>query len=600
MKKAFRSIIIFLFAFAMITCFPKNVNAEEDLEIPKWIVDANLLETGDLNIEEDITFKFNDEFNGVFREIVLDKTSGISDINVQEIVGSKSREYAHVRDANKGDSDVFLTKEEDGKIIIQIFSPSEDIQKTFRISYLVKDVAIKYNDIGELYYKFLGDENETPIGTFKVNIKLPQSDNNNIVKVFAHGPLNGEINKENNNIYSLYVEDVPSNTFIEGRVLFPREFIPLSNNVKNINNYSNIIDEEEAFQKKIIEDKIRNAKIKGVLEQISIWGPSIGFVIFLIFLAIFRRKNTYENEEYMSIPEDCTPVVASYLTGTIISNNTIFATILDLFRKGYLKISDEEGKKYQNSANQNFVITKLKKEDYSLLNHEKYFMNWMFNEMGNGNSVSTKNIENFGKNRSTKFVNLYNGWKSKVKEDSLLKGYYDKSKTKYGVFFIITSIIFFILSIFTLVYESLFGIASMAISMIFLIYGISLLFRLSDYGYIQRKKWISFKKYMKKNNNDLTKEDVIKHSSDPSLIYALSLDAGKKIDELSYKDNNSNQLYSHNGWLIWYILFMNNDNNAFNKSMNSSFGTTGSYSSGGGGFSGGGGGGAGGGGAGGF
>jgi uncharacterized membrane protein len=591
--------MIFIFAFTLIGCFPKSVNAEEDLVIPKWIVNANLLETGDLNIEEDITFEFNDEFNGVFREIVLDKTSGVSGIDVQEVIGSKNREYTHVKDAEKGDSDVFLTKEEDGKIIIQIFSPSENIQKTFRISYLVKNVAIKYNDTGELYYKFLGDENETPIGSFNVNIKLPHSDNNNKVKVFAHGPLNGEINKENNNTYSLYVDNVPSDTFIEGRVLFPRELIPLSNNVKNMNNYSNIIDEEESFQNKIIEDKIKNAKIKSVLEQISIWGPSTGFVVFLIFLASFRRKNIYENEEYISIPEDCTPAVASYLTGTIISNNTIFATILDLFRKGYLKINDEEDKKDHNLDNQNFIITKLKKEDYSLLSHEKYFMNWLFNEMGNGDSVSTKNIENFGKNNSSKFASLYTGWKSKIKEDSLLKGYYDKSKTKYGVFFLISSIVFFILGIFTLVYESLFGIASMAISIIFLIYGIMLFYRLSDYGYIQHKKWISFKKYMKKNNKDLTKEDLIKHSSDSSLIYALSLDAGKKIDEFSYKNNNSSQLYSHNGWLIWYILFMNNDNNAFNKSMNSSFGTTGSYSSGGG-FSGGGGGGAGGGGAGGF
>ena len=593
MRKIFRSIIIFVFVFTIFTCFPKNVNAEEDLVIPKWSVDADIIENGDLNIVEDITFKFNDEFNGVYREIVLDETSGISNIKVKELIGDNTEEYTHVKDANKGDSNVFLLKEKNDKIIIQIFSPSENQQKTFRVSYTVKNVAIKYNDTGELYYKFLGDENETPIGSFVVNIKLPEVDTDNMVKVFAHGPLNGEIRKKNETTYSLYVEDVPSDTFIEGRVLFPREFIPLSNNIINIDNYSNIIEEEAAFQNKIIEDKIRNAKIKSVLENFSIWVPSLGFVVFLMLFFPFKRKNKYDNEEYTSIPEDCTPAIAAYLTGTFISTNTIFATILDLFRKGYLKINEIENK------NDQYIITKLKKEDYSLLNHEKYFMNWLFNEMGNGNSVSTNEIESFGKNNSTKFFSLHSGWKNKIKEDMIIKGYYDKSKRKYGLLFLISFFLLLILAIFTLVYGSLFGLLSLGVSAIFLIYSITLLYRLSDYGHSQYKNWISFKKYMKKHNENLSIEDIIKFPSDPSLIYALSLDVGKKVDEFDYKENYSNQLYSNNGWLIWYILFMNNENNAFNKSMNSSFGgATGSYS--GGGFSGGGGGGAGGGGAGGF
>jgi uncharacterized membrane protein len=592
--KIFRSIMIFIFAFTIITCFPQRVNAEEDLEIPQWMVNANLIENGDLNIVEDITFKFNDEFNGVFREIVLNKTSGVSDIKVQELIGTSTREYAHVEDAKKGDSDVFLTKEENDKIIIQIFSPSENQEKKFRISYVVKNVAIKYNDTGELYYKFLGDENETPIGSFIVSIKLPQSDTNNKIKVFAHGPLNGQINKENNTTYSLYIDNVPSNTFVEGRMLFPREFIPISNNVQNIDNYSNIIEEEEAFQNKLIEDKIKKAKIKSVLENLSIWISGLGFAMFIILFTSFRRKDKYQSEEYTSIPEDCTPAIASYITGTIVNTNTIFATILDLFRKGYLKINEVEGKQDQ------YIITKLKKEDYSLLNHEKHFMNWMFNKMGNGDSVSTKEIESFSKNSASKFVSLFTEWKNKIKEDIALKGYYDKSKRKYGVFLLISCVVFFILGVFSLVYGSLFGLASLVISVIFLIYGIMLLYRLSDYGYQQYKNWISFKKYMKKYNEDLSIEDFMKYSSDISLIYALSLDVGKKVTGFNYsKSNYSNELYSHNGWLIWYILFMNNENNTFNKSMNSSFGgTTSSYS--GGGFSGGGGGGAGGGGAGGF
>lgn len=99
---------------------------------------------------------------------------------------------------------------------------------------------------------------------------------------------------------------------------------------------------------------------------------------------------------------------------------------------------------------------------------------------------------------------------------------------------------------------------------------------------------------------DLSNEDITVNYPDIFLIYALSLGAVKRIDKFNFDNADyPDETYPANSWLFWYFIFMNNQNNAFQKSINNSFGgTAGSYS--GGGFSGGGGGGAGGGGAGGF
>lgn len=568
--------------------------AKEDLIISKWKIDAYLLENGDMQIVEDITFNFNKKFNGVFREIVLDRTSGVSGIRVQEITATNPKEYDHVENAKNGDSDVFLIEEESNRVSIQIFSPSKDEKKTFRIGYAIKDVAVKYNDIGELYYKFLGKENETPIERFTVNIKLPQTITDNQIKIFAHGPQNGRIGKGKNNTYFLNVEDVPSNTFIEGRILFPKDLIPLSNNVQSIERYSKILEEEASYQNKKIEDRERKQKIKRTLAPISLWTSVFGFVVFLICLMLFKReKDIYQREEYIRIPEDCTPAVASYLTGAMIGTNTIFATILDLFRKGNVTIKEENG-------GEDFTISQLKQEDYYLLKHEKYFMDWLFRKMGNGHSVSTKEIKDFTEYNSSKFVTMYSLWKDRIKKDVVFKGYYDKSKIKYGVLLLIYSIIVFILGIFTLIYESLFGLIGLASSILLFIYSMTLFYRFSDYGYKQYKKWMDFRKFIKKYNRNLSKDDLMNSSLDISLIYALGLGIEKKIDGLHFdKADYSTEIYSHNNWIFWYFLFVNNENNAFHKTMDQSFGgTTGSYS--GGGFTGGGGGGAGGGGAGGF
>lgn len=600
MKKVLSTISILLLTITFILCFPITAMADDDLLIPEWVVDAELMETGDLKIVEDLSFEFNDDFNGVFREIVLDKTSGVSNIQVEEILEGTTAKYTQVEDAKKGDSGVFLLDEDDDKTIIQIFSPSEDQIKTFRISYTINDLAIKYNDIGELYYKFLGDENETPIENFLVNIHLPQADRENIVEVFAHGPLNGEIGKSSDSSYFLQVSDVPSNTFVEGRVLFPREFLPLSNRVENIDNYENIMEEEASYQQKIIEDQERRETIGNILEQISIIVSILGLIVFILFLILFRRQIDYrQSGDYTKIPEDCTPAIASLLTSTLIQTNTIFATMLDLCRKEFLILRADSEEQNFDINEDKFTIAQIKPADSKLLNHERHFIHWFINEIGNGRSVSTEELESYGKENSTKSLTLYTEWKKKIKQDAIDMGYYDKSKTKYAILFVLLFLPLLALGIFTIVYGSLFGIASIVISFILLIYGLTLFDRLSNYGYHQNIKWKDFKKYMK-NNKDITSiKDISKYPLEISLIYSLALGVEKPMVGINIDKANSQNLSYNNSWMLWYFLFLNNESNSFKTSIDNSFGGSSSSFSGGG-FSAGGGGGAGGGGAGGF
>lgn len=75
--------------------------------------------------------------------------------------------------------------------------------------------------------------------------------------------------------------------------------------------------------------------------------------------------------EYKNIPEDYTPAVAALLLGLNFDSNIFFATVLDLFRKGYLRIKDKN-EKIDISKNKNFIIYKIRDEDLSLLEHERY------------------------------------------------------------------------------------------------------------------------------------------------------------------------------------------------------------------------------------
>ncbi|HHT88939.1 MAG TPA: DUF2207 domain-containing protein [Clostridiales bacterium] len=597
MKKYINGIIVLLIAVFFSISFPKHASAEEDLLITEWKVAAYLQTNGDLIISEDITFEFNEKFNGVYRDIVFDETSGISDIDVALVVSEDIIGFSHVEKAKNGEQGVYTVNEKNNKIAIKIFSPSKDETKTFRISYTVKNTAVKYNDTGELYYKFIGKENETPINNLIIDIYLPYEDRGNDVKVFAHGPLNGRIEKINNRQYRLKVKNVPEKTFVEGRVLVPVEYIADSPNILNIDKYQDIIDEEAAFQAKIELNRLKRESAKKSLNNITIIFSGICLLALAVTLNKCRRNVNKDllRIEYKDIPEDCTPAVAGYIANMHVTNNMIFATILDLFRKGYLRIySEDETDDLLESSN--FIIEKTADPDMTLTGHERYFMNWLFDYMGNTTTVSTSDIKDYAKHKSAKFFEKQNKWTEEIKKEADRLGYYDHSKTKLGAMMILLSIVGFVLGIITAVYGSLYALFDFAAFTVTLVYGITLFIRLSDKGYMQYKKWISFKKYMTKIYPDLTLDAI--DITNPTLIYALSLNAGvckslaKRIGLVGVRE-----AYDSDNWVFWYMLFSIDSENSFNKSIRSSFAAS---SSSGRGFSGGGGGGAGGGGAGGF
>lgn len=594
MRKYIKSLMILLIASLSIICFPKYASAEEDLYIKDWVVDANLEANGDLRISEDITFEFNKKFNGVYRDIVLKGTSGIRGIEVGMVDGNSLLGYKEVNKAKNGDEGVYTIDEKDGRLIIKIFSPAKDESKTFRLNYIVKNVAVKYKDTGELYYKFLGDENKTSIGRFIVNIHFNQNDKDNMIRVYAHGPLNGKIDKVNNQLYRLTVDNLAAKRFVEGRLLFPTEFIKDSDNIQNVNKYQDIIDEEAALAKKHEEDRIRKENTKRKLEKISIVVSAIGVFVFIIILYQCKRNINKEilNLDYRDIPKDISPALAAHITGMYSDSNAMFATILDLNRRGYLRISGEN-EELDVNENTNFIIHKLQDNYISLLDHEKHFMSWLFDEMGNGYEVSTDDIKKYNKHNWQKYNALESAWKKKIKEEADRHGYRDYSKKGQGTIIIVISLIIIVLGIITAVFGSLNSMLDFLVGAVLLIYGITLFNRLSDKGYMEYKKWMSFKKNVNKYNPDLSKEEALA-TLDPTLIYALSLNVIKQGYAADYDG-----AYSTNSWIFWYVIFASGNDNSFYKSINRSFAgdtsTSSSIS-----FSAGGGGGAGGGGAGGF
>lgn len=598
MKKVLKIVLILL----LITITSTRVFADDNLIINKNIVDSTLLENGDLRISQDITYDFKDKYNGIYWNIGLKDTDGISDVKVYEIIDGGEIEFSQNPEAKKGDNAQFKSTETKDNIELMIFSPAKDETKTFRIQYLLKNVAIRHSDSGELYYQFLGKENEEKINYFSANIELPSLDKDK-VKIFAHGPLNGTIQFADNNQVKLEVDNVPPNTFIEARIFFPLDYISAS--VKTGNKTLNaLMDEELSYIQNIEEQKVRKENTKSALNLVSGILSAIGAAMIYFFFHKFKRNPDIYEEMDSLVPEDISPAELKIFMTSFLDGRALIATLFDLSRREFITIDnievDEEPKKGifggSKEPQENYSFNKTSLSLENLLPHESFFMDWLFNHIGNGDNVTTMDIDHYRKKQSSAFSKNYNKWSSLVKEDLKSRNYYDERGKKYLVFLIIPAVLFLVLGTISIVFSAFIGVILIVVSLAMFFMSIAMATRKSDKGFIQHGLWKDFMKEM------TVFEDLdIDIPRDKYLIAAIAL--GITMNKMNeYRENVAYGYYPMYWGAFYYGGLNKSGGSKFEDSLNSSFyGSTGtststSSSGAGGGFSGGGGGGAGGGG----
>src|SRR5699024_8453391 len=208
-------------------------------------------------------------------------------------------------------------------------------------------------------------------------------------------------------------------------------------------------------------------------------------------------------------------------------------------------------------------------------------------------------ISNSRENQGRSFYSQQSKWIKLVNEQLKSRDYYDTKAKKIGIYMIILSILGITLGGAGVGFTAYYGILLILLSILTLIYGVFLLQRKTDRGYILKNIWKDFQKDIKKFNikNEL--------SEDQNLIYAIAL--GLPMNILNQYRTSVATSYYPLYWGHLYFLTNSKGGSRLEDKYNSSlYGNTGSSTSsssgfgGGGGFTGGGGGGAGGGGTGGF
>ena len=144
--------IIFFFTLLFSLMIPINVSADNKYySIDKLLINAEIQNNGDILVNDEFTYTFNGDFNGIYLNLNLNGSSGYSINNVTIEDNNGSYNLENKDDKSNNSYEIINT---DDKVQIKIYSKSSNEEKKFKIEYLINSAAKKYEDFSSLYWSF--------------------------------------------------------------------------------------------------------------------------------------------------------------------------------------------------------------------------------------------------------------------------------------------------------------------------------------------------------------------------------------------------------------------------------------------------------------
>jgi uncharacterized membrane protein len=594
------------------------VNADEDRSyyIESYQISARINENGDMLVDETLDYVFDGSFNGIYRTLGLEKNEEYE--NVQVFVAENGKLTEFIKDNSQKENTYQLINE--GNLLkIKAFNKSKDQKKTFVIRYTANKAATKYKDIAELYWQFTGkNAMDVTVNNYKVLIWLPGTVQKDSIKAFAHGPLSGNVEINQEGIVSLTVDKLRPNNMVEARVLFSAE--ALNENARLVN--------EMAFDKIMAEEAlvVEKANKARMLARVFI-GLAFVLVLFEILLILFiyfrydkEFRSNFQGDYFRELPYEYSPAVMAVLWNFgKVTPKEITATLMDLVRRKVFQLKVENTEKHGilgSKSEESYIFSKLEANTVELNQHEKFLVDWLINDIGNGTEINLDELKNYTKTvkNAASFKESYDAWIALVNLEADKYKFFDKSTVSGIVLGIISGIFGIGFGVFTLiVHGNILGFALLLFTSIALIIYSVMVKRRTKTGVEHFSKWKAFRKY-------LTDFSMLKEAEVPAiilwehfLVYAISLGVAKEVIKqlrVVFRDDdfkNSGLTYMYYGYLghnLGQMDSLDRITTSITKTTESTYtqamSQISSKGGGGGGFSGGGGGGGGGGGAGAF
>jgi uncharacterized membrane protein len=297
---------------------------------PSITVDAEVRPDGSMHVSEARTFAFSGNFHEAWHKIPLPPGTRLENVAVAQ----NGQPYRLETSQQTG---TFWIAQRGAETEVHWHYDITDQTVTFTVDYDVVGAAEKHADYAVLYWQFIEPDRSVRADQTQVTLALPGGVPKAAIKAFAHGPLWGKIEVGDSRVV-FTCNPLPANEMLEGRILFPTEFLISSPHWDSVEVLPAVQQQEKAWV-----DEANRQRIKA---QASVFLPLVlcaaGIAAWLgLYLAYGREHQEANAPEYVREPlEGWTPNEAAYLwrQGSL-GPQDMTATVMDLVRRGALRLT---------------------------------------------------------------------------------------------------------------------------------------------------------------------------------------------------------------------------------------------------------------------
>lgn len=586
MKKINR--LFFLLIFLMIPMFVYADGTKY------YYIEANILSNGDMQVKElklmdghyngyltNLRYRNTDlpEFSGDLSDFEgsrIYNASGLRNLNVYDadIIENEYKivkEFKLVTNADKGDYGVYTRAEKSGGVDLTIYLPSS-YKRASLVTYTLKNVVVVHNDVAEIAWDFIGKDYQETISNLLIRINLPKDSNE--LRIFSHGPLNGENRIIDSKTVEVKYDFLYSQNAVDARVVFDKNIVPTATKTSGVNGLDKILSVEKKRADKANKERELAKKEEEKLQKQS-YGYRVLLIIWfcglLVLICKFYKKHDKEfkaefKAKYLrDFPSEYSPTMVSYLMYKKINTNSFGACVLDLIRKKALILE----KINTNSSNKNKYDYKLNvNEDFDLItlaSDEKILYDLLIKMGDNKSGVTLNQIKKYTSKYSDAsiFITNYNNWQSESLRKAKEEGFFEENKSK-RTYILYTLLLFLIVLIGTFMGLDI-GNCYFVIffDVVALIYFLSATKRTKK-GNEEYRKWKALKRFLK-DFGRLGEKDLPEVVLwEKYLVYATVFGIATKVQK-AMKVNLSKLNYTDSEYLFTYLYF---DNYNFYRNIN--------------------------------
>jgi uncharacterized membrane protein len=400
-------------------------------------VDAN----GDLRVTEDRVIDFNGQFSWAEWKLNTKGSEGIEILGVSSVNADTEQPYTKV-DGEATTPGTYSVTDNGDSVVLRLAFSAQDQKMRFRINYVAHGAAKRYTDTSELYWQFIGDETELSAGRVSVDIAPPTPLTKEQVRAWAHGPLTGVVAIGSDGRVTLEVPELPANTFVEARVLYPPDALASAPIIDQPREQV-VLAEEAKWAKEANAERTR-ARF-GIVLAIGFSALlSLGALGFGIW-AFLRHGKEYKPEfpgGYLR--EDPRPDLSPGVIGSLWrfgtpGNADMAATLMDLADKGIIAMRPTTvhhdgvlgiGAKDETSFELGLNPTTPKQ---TVGPTDQLLLNLLFRDIGAGGLVTLEEIKSYAKDHPQLYTDKIKEWSDECEAIADSLGLFEGSSWSWRV-----------------------------------------------------------------------------------------------------------------------------------------------------------------------